>query len=492
MAIIGQTPTPVKKKLSLNINPATVLRILQVVFLLTVCGLGYGIYETVLSYNELAGQTDTLRYTTIYNEAKDSLRASVNNPSNSDQKTQFLKEILQKQSLQEIVTMNSNTDKELNQTKGYFESIQYPYQYFLQYYLLPPINLWKDKFTNKIDDTIIGQKFLQNNPFLDVNLISQRTDFFKNIGRDSAKNEIKDISVSDVVENIDGTFILTVSLSFVSETKRSFLLLVDKLSATSNRENLGLLNEFFFTVWTVLKEKSMWTALGSWATAPTSWDLQNAVWMSDEMIWQEFYKWVEDPKSTFIVEEDIIHAIRRMANCESEGMPTCYFKFREKTRSIPMLAYSVWMPNTNKVDELKMFIRTMPPLINIKWFTFKRKTTVTNQEATKSYEGNITIDAYGTSISSNDINEISSFLGGVCTNDQPLTPEVAIAQLEKTIKQSTQVTQISNEKSKQLNDLRKSLLDAQKQYNSAIGFKRAIKLFEIYRMLFDNRLCTRK
>ena len=41
-------------------------------------------------------------------------------------------------------------------------------------------------------------------------------------------------------------FIIPVTIKFVSPNKRSFLLLVNKLSITSNITNVSLLNEFFF------------------------------------------------------------------------------------------------------------------------------------------------------------------------------------------------------------------------------------------------------
>ncbi len=117
------------------------------------------------------------------------------------------------------------------------------------------MNIWKDQYTNEIDETLIGKKFLQNNTYLDVNLISQWTDFFKNIGVDSLNNDIKSINVGSVSEGSNGTFSISFDVSFTAKTKRSFLLFIDKMSITSNKDNVALINTFFFNLWGVLKEK---------------------------------------------------------------------------------------------------------------------------------------------------------------------------------------------------------------------------------------------
>lgn len=128
---------------------------------------------------------------------------------------------------------------------------------------MPPLNIWKDKYTGKIDDKLVGKKFLTENIYLDVNLISQWTDFFKNIGANSPKNDIKNIKVGTITEKDGGIFTMPIDVSFVAETKRSFLLLVDKVSMTSNRANLSLLNEFFYHLWGTLKEKQALLQQGS-------------------------------------------------------------------------------------------------------------------------------------------------------------------------------------------------------------------------------------
>jgi len=56
-----------------------------------------------------------------------------------------------------------------------------PYDNFLHFLYIPSLNIWKNPFTNEIDTNLIGEKFLKNNPYSDISLIQQWTDFFKDM-----------------------------------------------------------------------------------------------------------------------------------------------------------------------------------------------------------------------------------------------------------------------------------------------------------------------
>jgi hypothetical protein len=108
----------------------------------------------------LQKKTSTLSYLASYQEAKNSIRGGVST-ANSDQKNQFIKDLQTKETVYDVIKLNAYAESQQQQTKKYFDSIQYPYVYLLQYLLLPPLNIWKDRFTGKIDDTLVGQKYLQ-------------------------------------------------------------------------------------------------------------------------------------------------------------------------------------------------------------------------------------------------------------------------------------------------------------------------------------------
>lgn len=483
MVTIGIVPERIKHGLS----PKKILRIVQIVVWVGALAALVGLYFVIVRYMDLQNKADILRQISIYWDSK----KTVTQP-------QFLKELEQKTTIEDVIKMYSDIQDQESITNMYYAGLQKPYTHFLQYFLLPPLNIWKDKYTGKISDDLVWQKYLQLNNYLDVNLISQWTDFFKNIGKDSPKNEIKSITVGAISEKDGGIFTMAVDVNFVAQTKRSFLLLVDKLSMTSNRQNISLLNEFFFHLWAVVKEQTNGVgevALSSSGDMLAAWTLPNqtGAWLTDEDLWKNMYVWATDPTNTYITEENIVEAIKRTASCESEEMTVCYFKFREKMRSLPALAYTVWLQNTNKVKELRLFLQNMPPMINVKSFTFQKQSLATAvQEGGRWYEGKLQIEVYGKSMTTQDVAEIASYLGAKCTNNIALDPIVALNQLDQTIKQATSVTQISNEKSKQLSDLREAFTRINDSYSWLPGFKKATKLFEIYRMLAENRLCIQK
>lgn len=485
MPVIGTMPNT---KAPWKLNPVIILRIIQSLVVLVTIWLWYGISLIVTEYADLQKLTDTLAYTNLYKDAQNIARLGISS-NNSDQKNQKMRELLQQEKLVDVIQVNKEVDDLNVINKNYMDSVQMPYTYFLHYFWLPPLNIWKNKFTNKIDDTLIWQKYLKDNTYLDVNLISKWTNFFKDIGDDSPKNEIKSITVWEIVDGwSNGTFSITINVDFVAQTKRSFLLLVDKISTTSNKENLWLMNEFFFNLWLVLKERDYWGTgiLSSWWVILTS----NT---GDEQVWINMYKRAVDPTNTYIKEQDILRTMQRFASCDSEDQDVCYFKFREKMRNLPSLAYTLWMKSTNKVAGLRTFIQNLPPLINIQSFTFRRMNTATAREQNRWYEWAITVQAYWKAMWPWEVDEIATYLWGICLWESvPMSPSAAIAQLEKTIRQSAQIWWFSNQKSKQFNDLKDTMKNVEAEYSGLTWVKKVIRLFELYRMLIDNKLCSTK
>lgn len=54
------------------------------------------------------------------------------------------------------------------------------------------------------------------------------------------------MEIGEFVEDEQGFFSMPITVSFTANSKRAFLLLADKLSMTSNKENVSLINEFFY------------------------------------------------------------------------------------------------------------------------------------------------------------------------------------------------------------------------------------------------------
>jgi len=157
--------------------------------------------------------------------------------------------------INDLIKKDDEVKQSIQKYTKYMQDLQLPYENFLKYLYLPSLNVWKDSYTNKIDVTMIGTNFLKKNPYNDVVLLQKWSDFFKNVGDNNEFNEISDISIGDILETSDGYFSLPITVAFTANSKRSFLMLVDKLSVTSNKNTLSLMNEFFYYLWQEVKKQ---------------------------------------------------------------------------------------------------------------------------------------------------------------------------------------------------------------------------------------------
>ena len=155
----------------------------------------------------------------------------------------------------DLVAKNDEIKDSIQKYKEYLHNLQIPYENFLKYIYLPSLNIWRDTYTKQIDTSLIGANFLNKNPYTDTVLIQKWSDFFKDVGDNNEFNEISDISVGNILETSNGYFSLPIKVSFVANSKRSFLMLVDKLSTTSNKNNISLINEFFYYLWQEIKKQ---------------------------------------------------------------------------------------------------------------------------------------------------------------------------------------------------------------------------------------------
>lgn len=66
-------------------------------------------------------------------------------------------------------------------TLDYYNKLKKPYEYVLSHILLPSLNIWEDPHTQEIDVGIIGQRFLEENPYTDLALIDRWAHYFEDI-----------------------------------------------------------------------------------------------------------------------------------------------------------------------------------------------------------------------------------------------------------------------------------------------------------------------
>lgn len=455
---------PGKKKLSLSIDKKKAMKIAKaltgLIGVLAIVFISFAARDFVL----LNKKSNTLTQLSNYNIQN--LKASA-----------LTKDAVQNASdIKDVITLQQDTLAEKLSSIEYFSKLQTPYQNFLQYILFPSMNIWKDRYTNTIDTSIVGQSYLEKNPYMDNNLISHWTDFFRDIGRNTQYNEINDITIGRLVENANGSFTLPIDVSFSSSNKRSFLMLVDKLSITSNRGNISLINEFMYNLWEQIKQEKQAELTGGVNV--------------DQYIGQGIYGWLYND-AAFVSEDSVDKAVLQTVGCTDNNLSFCFFKFREKFRSIPLIAYTLGFPGNNNATQLKAFLQYLPPVINVKQFSFQKKTgTLGNAD---QYVGHIQIDVFGRAISPQELDEISAAIGKQCfVAKNPMTPATALQYLQSNTKQFGTIARLSNEKSKDLTDLSVLFNKINLEYNGLPRYKQVVKLFELYRMLDDAGLCSAK
>lgn len=387
--------------------------------------------------------------------------------------------------ISDLLDLYSNVDDDVERYSMFFDEMQAPYKNFMSHILLPGLNIWKDQFLWSIDTSIIWSKFLQNNPYNDITLITTRTNFFKNLGSD---NTIKNIEVWKMVEDTENNlYYIPISIQFVANSKRSFLLLVEWLSVTSNQKNLSLLNEFIYNLWSNIKDEKgaeiqkIKESLGSGVDEDTA-------------IGYNLYNWIFNWWESDLISESIIdNTIKSTVSCNtSTSKDACLYKFREKFRWIPSLAYTLWTDQENKVTVLKNFLQELPPIIKIDSFTFNRDNTmwydITNYGSI-AYEWSLNMNIYGKWITDAEVGEISQKLWESCLWKN-LTPSVALEHIESRLTNIWNTIKFDSYSTSNLLELDWIIKEIDSTYSSLSNYNKIIKLFEIYRMMKEWNVCN--
>lgn len=384
--------------------------------------------------------------------------------------------------INDLIYYEIELSKEIEKYNHYLSVLQSPYNNFMKYIFLPELNIWKDPFTNEIDTDLIGIKYLEKNPYNDIKLIQKRSDFVKDVWKNNEFNKVENIVIWDIIEEWD-RFYIPINIKFISNSKRSFLLLVEKLSITSNQKNIALINEFIYNLWNNIKENK----------ADTIKKLEQEYNLDEEKaLGYNLYKRIFSNQKNQLINEEIINkTIRDTIVCEdSEKDSFCFYKFRDKYRTIPSLAYTIGMENNkNKTEELKKFLNNLAPIIKINTFTFERHL----QQDLKNFENlqykwEIQINVYWKWISNNDVDEIAKKLWEKCIGEA-LSPQIALKKIENTLINIGDIVKVDTKNASNLRELESILENIEQEYSKLTNKQKIIKLFEIYRMMNDNNLC---
>ena len=414
-----------------------------------------------------------------------------------------------------MVEINDNVEETLKNREEFKKQQKSYYEVLLQNIYLPSLNVWKDPYTKDFDMSVLWQKYLEADKFQDLYLIQYWSDFIKHVSDDAEYNTIDSIVIWDMVELSDSNYFYTpISVSFSSPDKRSFLLLVNKLSMTSNSNNIALVNEFFFYLLMNIKEdksdvieqlmeeyRPMFSSSSN-REGPASIAEMTEEQLSDykdKVIGYNLYQWINytgtgDNTNLLIDDKLIVETIRENVLCNRDtSNAECFYKFRDKYRNLPYLAYKIWLEHQeNRTEGLFSFLKDLPSVIAITSFGFEKYSTSSflNND-TEQYEWSLTFNAFGRGISTDELEEAATVLWNLClwkTSNQVMSPDIALTRVNDTI--ASLWWEDKNINISSLWELQWLFTVIQEQYNWLSNYNKMIKLFELWRMLNDANLCN--
>lgn len=442
--------------------------ILSIIFAIGMVGYRFMVNQ------ELDNKSDTLSSTSVY--SLDSL-----------QNDETIKDSFPlRKKLSDMLWYETQIDENITNTRLQRQRLSVPFDNFLNMLYTPTINIWRDPFTQKIDTSLIGKKYIENNPYGDITLIQQRTNFFKDVWVVDNYNTVTDVRVGKTeISNIEWYFSIPITVQFETPNKRSFLLLINKISMTAYIQNLSLINEFMYYVWETVKEEKQDVLTqselfsGNLVTTTENHD--------DRAIWYLLYNWIIKWQENKIINQDIIaKSIRKTAWCTTEEQQECMYMFREKMRALPYLAYGVAREGVDIIEWLKFFFKNMPPILSIETFSFEEKMI---KKVKAWYKGTISLKIYGKDLLPAEIDSISNELGSMCfLSKEGLNIGNAKARVEKSIFELGKWN-LNIQRSTTLNQILLFITKIEKEYPELTNQKKVVRLFELYRTLKENSLC---
>jgi hypothetical protein len=388
--------------------------------------------------------------------------------------------------LSDMVTFDWDIKNQIKETKEHRMRLSLPYDNLLHFLYIPSLNIWKNPFTNEVDTNLIGEKFLKNNPYSDISLIQQWTDFFKDMWTDQY-NLITDISLESMKKEDNWFVSIPLTVQFETPDRRSFLLLLNKLSMTSYAENVSLINEFMFYLRENIKNEQADTI----QQLISSKSIPSSLSWSDQIIGYVFFQWITNGTPNNLLTQDIINkTITKVAWCTTEDQEKCLYMFREKYRSLPYLAYSVGRSNVNSVKWLQQFLQKLPPIISLENLSFDRKTKKGKISVDEWYKWSISIKVYAMDVLSNEVDDIADKLWWLCFVDKSrMSSSQAITILTKLIDQLWKQYSINEKRARQLRQMVDYITTIQSDYDTLPNYKKVIRLFEIYRTVKEWNAC---
>ena len=442
--------------------------------------------------------------------------ATYNITPNSSALTQYI-EWQDINTVEGMIAINDNIQETLEWREQFKKQQKSYYEVLLQNIYLPSLNIWKNPYTQNFDMTILWQKYLDSDKFQDLYLIQYWSDFIKYVWNDADYNTVESINIWDKIEMEGADYFYTpISITFKSPNKRSFLLLVNKLSMTSNSNNIALVNEFFFYLLMNIKEKKekeinalmkeyrpdfSTSSNRTWPSNLEDLDGDALSDYQDKVIGYNLYKritysWTGKNSTPLIDDAVIAETVRENALCDDNISRTeCSYNFRDKYRDLPYLAYTIWLEQQStwaRTSWLFNFLKDLPSIITINDFWFEKfsNSSFLNNEQ-EQYEWTVSFNSYWRNITQAELNETSSALWKLCfwnNSTRVITPDVALSRVNDTI--ASLWWKDENINVSALWELQWIFEEITLQYEGLPNYDKMIKLFELWRMMNDANLCN--
>jgi hypothetical protein len=369
-----------------------------------------------------------------------------------------------------------DTTSEITNYTTYLASIQAPYYDLLQNIYLPSLNLWKNPYTEELSLAVVGQDFIDKNPLNNTNIIAFWSNYLKTSLYDT------DTRITDVVVDeptMDGWFYaVPITITFEAPSKRAFLMIVDKLSITSNLDSLALIQKFVYTLWEDIRSR--------YENIPGG--VYNDV---DKDIGALLTDWLDNKKTQSIIDSaSVLRVIAQLAHCSSSmSQEACLYAFRDMYRSVPSLAYSVGSPYAvDRVEAIRTFLAAVPPLLRIEDFSFVPMQSVSVKDT--RYQGRVRFLMYGTNVVPKDVADMADHLGMQCTGKDPLYPTIALELVDNALRDVGQLSIATQQQSADLVLLKNIITEDIAQFDNKSEYEQMIALIELYTMLDDAGVCT--
>ena len=394
-------------------------------------------------------------------------------------------EISNMKNLDEMIEYNIKLEWMTLSFEDYLHGIQASYDNFLRYILLPSLNLRKDPFLWEVDYSLIWKDFLEKNPYDDIDLINRRSDFVKDVWNNNEHNDVTSIELINWYIEEWNEFYIPIRISYTAPSYRSLLLLLEKFSVTSNQKNISLINELVYHIRQIIKESESDEVLKV--------QEEYSDFSQDKAIWFILYNRVNWKRETSLINDQVIdRAIRNIAICwNDEPKEYCYYKFRDKYRSLPTLAYTIWLESSaNKTEYLKDFFKNLTQIVKVVSFTYdwEEVKNLANY-VQKQYKWTIDFRIYWDALRDDEVLEIQQLLWSMCLW-LDLTPQSALDQINSKLTSIWKDTSIDTYTTATLMELESLIVDIANNFDGLSNYKKVVRTFEMYRMLNEWNVCN--